>query len=79
MKMVEKIQKCVLCGESFPETSGKYWIPQHAAITLLGGKYPGEPISGFRCKKCSHKGKRRLLLFISFMALLFTIIILFSI
>lgn len=76
--MDEKTQKCVQCGEIFPETEGKYWIPQHAAVPFFSSKYYSEPISGFRCKQCSKIRKRRFYFFIIFITILFGIIILFS-
>lgn len=76
--MDEKTQKCVQCGRIFPETEGKFWIPQHAAVPLLNSKYLNEPVSGFRCKHCDKKSKRRLYLILITIALLFGIIIIFS-
>jgi hypothetical protein len=76
--MDEKTLKCVQCGESFPESEGKLWIPHHAAIPFLGNKYFNEPISGFRCKRCNNMGKRRFYFFLVFIAVLFSIIIIFS-
>ena len=76
--MDEKTQKCVQCGRIFPETEGKFWIPQHAAVPLLNSKYLNETVSGFRCKHCDKKSKRRLYLILISIALLFGIIIIFS-
>jgi hypothetical protein len=78
-KMDEKIEKCIQCGESFPESDGKFWSPQHAAIPFLSSKHYSEPISGFLCKKCSKRGKHRFYFFLLFLALLFVFIFLISI
>lgn len=78
MKMDKKTQKCIQCGRIFPETDGKYWIPQHAALPPLNSKYLKEPISGFRCKECDKKSKQRFYFFLLFIALLFGLIIIFS-
>jgi hypothetical protein len=53
-------------------------MPQHAAIPFLNDKYFNEPISGFRCKQCDKKGKRRIYFFLVFIAVLFSIVIFFS-
>ena len=76
--MDDKTQKCDQCGGIFPETEGKYWIPQHAALPLLNSKELKEPMSGFRCKHCDKKSKRRLCFILICIALLFGIIIVFS-
>ena len=76
--MDEKTQQCVQCGRIFPETEGKFWIPQHAAVPLMNSKYLNEPLSGFKCNHCDKKSKRRFYFFLIFIALSCGIIILFS-
>jgi hypothetical protein len=79
MTINEKSKTCVQCGEVFSEKEGKYWIPSYLPLPFLKNKFFGEPISGFRCRKCNDKGKVRFYFFLILVGLLIYFIILKSI